>query len=265
MSPLLLFFLGGWAGSAVMVREFEVAAAIDVRASLNQTGVVRVSTRAGLSGFWKEIGSAKITARDFAADGLPLFTEPERPKSGILHRLVLDLSNFRLSNLPIKRLTAQIPNCRFDANLAIAKKRIRLSQAGTGLGVVEIETYGLEQYVLANVSEIKRVAIAFENDRIQVAGYGEFLVVSTEFRIDAKLEVQSENKLVLSDARIWFDGRPADQLSSESLLRALNPVVDLDRDLNLFGAIKIQRLRFKPNALTAEGAATIPIRPKEKT
>ena len=262
MSPIFVWLFGGLIASAGLVREFEVSAARDVKAQLQGPAVVNVSTRAGLSGLWQEIGSAKIRAKNFSAESLPLFTEPERSQKGILHRLELDLTDFRLKQLRVKRLTAQIPDCRFDSALALAKKKIRLSRSGIGVGRVEVDAAALEQFVLQKFSEIKRVAITFAGDRVKVTGYGEFLVVATEFEVDARLEIRGANQLHLADAVIDFDGKRADPLSREALLKTLNPILDLERDLQLFGALQLSKVSFLGATMIAEGPATIPVRPK---
>ena len=50
--------------------------------------------------------------------------------------------------------------------------------------------------------------------------------------------------------------------SGTPIFDLLNPVVDLDRDLGLHGAIDVQGLRLEHNVLRVWGAARIPKRPE---
>ena len=68
-------------------------------------------------------------------------------------------------------------------------------------------------------------------------------------------------KLELTDAKIYFDWRRADPPGAQALLDLLNPVIDLNKDLGLHGAISVTKLRLRDGVLFIEGDTTIPIRP----
>lgn len=262
IGALVLGFFGGLLAGAGIVREFDTAAARDIRSQLQgEERRVSVHTRAGASGIWGDVGSVRIRARNFSTDGLPLFVEPARSKAGKLRRLILDLENFSLGPVAIARLHAEISDCRFDRTLAINRKRMRLSQSGVGTGWVEITTAALEAFTLKKFPEIRRCAMTARNDRLNVRGFGEFLVIQTEFEVDAALEVRNGSQLWLTDARITFDGVLADPLSRDAVLRTMNPIVDLDADLKLFGAIQVARITLANDRLRAEGPTRIPVRP----
>lgn len=245
------------------VRKFENAAAKEIGSKLDGPHK-RVSVKAELNGPldgpFGVLKSATIRASDFSADGLPLFTEPERSTKGSIQSLLLELRNFRLCGLRVEALDAEIPDCRFDYGLAVSKKQIVLSRSGVGTGSVRILEHDLEAFVLRKFREIKRVSIKIDRNRVWVEGFGEFLVVQTEFSVMAKLEAREGNKLFLTDALVFFGDAKADEFSRKAVLDSLNPVVDLDKDLKLFGAVELEGVRLEKGVLEAWGKTRIPER-----
>lgn len=254
-----LFFFG-----RAEVRNFEHAAAREISSKL-QGDHRQVSVQVRLSGLISgplgDLDRATIRASHFSTPGLPFFTEPNRSQKGIVRELDIDLRDFTLATLHVRELSAKIPDCRYDYALALSKRQIRLSRSGMGRGYVVIEPKDLEAFILAKFKEIKRVSVRVYDDRVLVEGYGEFLFIRTNFSVVAKLVAVDGTRLSLEDATILFDGRSADAESRRVLLETLNPVVDLDRDLGLCGAIKVDRITLRDGLLRAEGATQIPVRP----
>lgn len=249
-----------------MVRRFESMAAKDIRSKLKgeQVGVQIRTVPHGLLGHLSgDLDRVTIRAKHFSTEGLPLFTEPERSKRGRARRLNIELQDFMLAGLRIDSLTASIPNCRYDFGLASRKGRIRLSQSGTGEGGVTVLAADLERFILAKFHEIKRVTVHLDHGRVKVEGYGEFLIVKSEFSVDAGLVAQNGVQLMLTDAKIAFGAAPAEEAAAQTLLQTLNPVVDLDKDLHLFGAIQVKQVSLEGDRLVASGDTTIPVKPDE--
>lgn len=270
LNPWVLAWLVGllYGAGARELRRFESFAASDIRSKLEGPAVqVDVHAQpAGLVGAaWGELASVTIHASNFSTPGLPLFTEPERSKKGSVRRLDIVLDNFTLAGLRIDHLEASIPNCRFDFALALRKHQIRLSKSGIGAGYVRILEKDLEAFILAKFHEIKRATVRIDKHKVFVEGYGEFLIVKTNFLVIANLEPVDGTKLALSDAYILFDDRKADPAAAKALLDTLNPVVDLSKDLNLLDAIKIKRLRMLNGVLEAWGDTKIPDMPRVRT
>ncbi|MBI5708005.1 MAG: LmeA family phospholipid-binding protein [Armatimonadetes bacterium] len=248
------------------VRRFERAAAAEIASKLtgpNKKVVVRSELNGPIDGPLGNLKSATIRASHFESDGLPLFTEPERSKRGVLQTLNLILDDFTLCGLRVEHLEASIPDCRFDYDLAIKKRQIRLSQSGIGTGRVRLREQDLEAYIPKKLAEVRRVSLKLDRGYAFVEGFGEFLVVQTQFEVIAKLAIADKSKIVLTDAKVFFDGRSADEYSKKAILDALNPVIDLDKDLKLHGAVELERLELDRGILEAWGTTKIPVRPLE--
>jgi len=261
MTGLVLAAAGLLVGGG-LTRSFEASAARDVASRLQGHPIVSVRTRTNFASLWGDIPSVTIRASHFSTEGLPLYTEPERSRNGKVHRFEMHLTDFSLNGLRIDQLDAKIPNCRYDFSLALRKRKIRLSQSGIGEGSVKVLDRDLGAFLVRKYAEIKRATVVIRNGVVDVEGYGEFIILTTNFHVRAKLAIQNDTQLVLQDAQIDFDGRPADAAASSVLLEALSPIVDLDADLGLLGAIKLRKLEFGDGFLRASGSTTIPVKPR---
>ena len=246
------------------VRRFERDAAKEILSKLSGPEA-KVTVRAHLNGLVAgplgDLRQVVIRASNFTTEGMPLFTEPERSKKGFIRELRIELDDFELAGLRIAHLEASIPDCRFDYALAVGKRVMRLSRSGLGTGTVRVRQDDLGAYILRKFPEIKNVRVRIEKDRAFVEGSGEFLIVKTNFYMIARLEPRNGVELVLTDAHVFFDGLSADEESKRVLLKTLNPVIDLDKDLHLFGAIHIEGLMLEEGLLEAWGGTRIPDRP----
>lgn len=265
--PLLIPVLLTLFGIKAIDREisvFERRAASDLAESL-QGPFREVSVKTKINGpfgpAFADIAEANISARNFSTDGLPLFCEPNLPKTGIVRMLNIELSDFFLGGLEVKRLSGQIPDCRFDAGLAIKEKKIRLSRSGTGIGQVWVHQDALARYIPSKIKEIKTAEVQIKNGHITVEGKCEFIFAKSDYWVMAQIKIVGGRKLELTNARVLLDWRRADEFSAKVLVDALNPIVDLDKDLKLFGAIDLDKILLEKGYLYARGSTTIPAKP----
>lgn len=267
MIGFILAALGVISGfGKIAVRQFEIAAAKDILTNLSGPAAkVDVQTKLNgiIGGPLGDIKEATIRASEFQTAGLPLFTEPWRSKKGLVRNLKIELSNFELGKLRVESLSASIPDCRYDYSLATRRKVIRLSKSGVGTGTVRLRAKDLEAFILKKFAEIKKVAVRIEKDKVFVDGYGEFVIVRTNFSVIATLGSPDGKTLELQNARIFFDDKPAEEAARKVLLETLNPVVDLNKDLKLHDAISIQGIRLFEGFLEAWGATRIPDSPEK--
>lgn len=259
--PFLVFLAGaGLIDSEISKQEKRAAADISARLQ-GDNRQIQVDVQPHLS--WGHVKSASIQAQDFSLEELPLWTEPERSKAGRLDLLKLNLRNLTLKGLQIEELSAVIPNSRFDLNEVLNHGRIRLSKSGVGTGRVKIKEDALAAWITRKYPEIKRCKVEVMQDVVWVEGYGEFLIVKSDFTVIAKLRSPDGNKLELHEAKIYFNWQRADPFAAKTLLDLLNPVVDLNEDLGLAGAVKVEGIKCRNGVLEAWGAAQIPVRPTE--
>lgn len=245
------------------VRRFENAAAKDIASRLTgEAKLVKVRTKLDpFQAMGGRIKSATINASEFSTDGLPLFTEPNGSKRGRLDELKISLKNFHLTGLKVKRLDARITHCRFDLGLAQQRGQIRLTESGTGIGTVEVDQTDLLDYIHVKHPLLKEVSLKFSQDKVFITGQSRFLSFDAFVEIESRLEPVGGNRIELVDANIKVNGQEANQISRKTILGLINPVLDLDKDLKLFGALNMNKIEIRGNTLRAEGIAKIPDQP----
>ncbi len=267
MIPLILAGLGAIAGATAdsLAESFERRAARELATQLQgREKRVWIQSESGgiLDAASGRLRKVTISAENFQVSGLPLFTEPELAATGRIGLLELRLKDFELRSLHVEELTADISECRFDFGFAKREGKMRLSRAGTGPGYVRINAAALERFILHKFREIKTVSVRLENDKIYVEGTGEFMLFTTSFYVSSRLAVKNGVELWLEDSWMLLDGSLPTASAKTVLLQALNPVLDIDADLRLFGAFQIQSLRSKGGILELWGESTVPADPR---
>lgn len=265
MIPLLgaLFGLGLFRLGSGEIHRFERQAALDLSSKLEgDAKKVSIQTSIGPEIVFGEVFKARLEASDFSADGLPLFTKPKRNKFGHLKHLEMSFRHFNLRNLPIERLDVSIPDSRFDLPFAAKKHKFRLSRSGLGTCSVQITATDLASFIPKKFHEIKTVSVRFDRGMVIVEGHADLLFLTTDFFVVSHLEPTDGTKLLLTDARVLFDGERVEPAAAKILLDLLNPILDLDRDLGLHSAVHLQHIDVKSGMLNATGTTVIPDLPE---
>jgi hypothetical protein len=263
MNLFLALIAALWIGGRAEVHHFESIAAADIASRLaGPRKLVSVNADVGPEAIFGDVHSVTIHASRFETDGIPLFTEPERSKRGILRKLKLDMADFQIGGLHVQTLQADLTDSRFDIALALRHGQIRLSRSGEGPGAVVISAHDLAEFIKLKFHEISSITVSLEHDKIVVEGHGEFILFDADFWLVAKLEAVDGAKLVMSFAHVLIDGRPASAAAEKALLDTLNPIIDLNQDLGLHGAMRVDRIEASDGTLRALGPIHIPARPK---
>jgi hypothetical protein len=257
-----LFIFGGLTKSS-----FEGSAARDIQSRLlsrpdGAVAEVRVSTRPNFRSVAGYLPSATIVARRFAADGLPLFAEPDRSRRGKLDRLSLQMEDFDLRGLRVAKLSALIPDCRFDFDLAVKRRQIRLSQTGEGTGEVQIAAESLEKFVLQKYPLLKTCRMTLENDRVKVTGEGRVGNSPLRFVIEGSVESADGRSLRITRASASINEVASSPGAAASLANSINPILHLDRDLGMYGSVDIARISLRAGMLIAGVRTRIPAEPR---
>ena len=265
------WFLGITAGiflfGGVSKASFERSAAKEIASRLSPrddgaVAEVRVTTRLNFRSLGGYLPSATISAQKFAADGLPLFSEPDRSHRGKVDHLSLQMVDFDLRGLRVAKLSAQIPNCRFDLGLAVNHRQIRLSQTGEGTGEVQIAATSLEKFVLRKYPLLKTCQMRLENDRVTVTGDGLVGKSALHFVIEGTIEATDGRSLRITHATAAINGIRSADGAAAALANSINPILHLDRDLGMYGSVDIQRIALREGRLVAQVKTRIPAEPR---
>lgn len=264
MSPILLGLLGfGLFGAGhSQVRRFERSATADLASRLHgEDKRVEIRAKVGPEALFGQVHAIDISAQRFEVPGLPFLTEPQYSQRGHIGALRVDLRNFSLAGLPVRRLCTEIPDCRFDFAYASRHGKIRLTRSGQGWGEVDVDAAALEKFAARKFPGLREIRITIERDQIAVDASASLGFVSGKLAIFGRLRPVDGTRLTLEFPRILINGEPARPEIKAVLLRLISTVIDLDRDLHLMGALHVERLRLRDGILHAEGTAKIPIDP----
>ena len=239
----------------------ERAAEADIRQILGGKAVGVHAEPDGLVGSaMGRVESVKISASGFTVDGMPLFCDPELSQKGRMKRLQISLREFVIRDLPVQELTCDIPNNRFALGMLLDGK-VRLSKSGEGVGAVTISQSGLADYVKRRFGLIESIEIKLDKYKLFAKGTASMGILKRDFEIICDLVIAEKRRLEIANPIVFINGARVRDGSDASLLRALNPVLDLDRDLGLSGAFDMERIRVKDGLAVINGRARIPNRP----
>ena len=239
----------------------ERAAEADIKAILDAEHVSITATMDGILGTaLGQVESVTIEASGFEVEGMPLFTDPELSQRGKMRRLEIVLKDFVIRDLPVIELRCDIPDNRFALGL-LREGKVRLTKSGEGVGSVVIDEQGLERYILARFRAAESIDIKLDKYKLFAKGTASLAMIRRNFEIICDLAIEDKRRLVIADPITFIEGKRIRDGSDSALLRAFNPVLDLDRDLGLHGAFDMETILIKGGIATIKGKARIPVRP----
>lgn len=261
MNPILigLICLGCLRGVNGEVHRFERLAATALSSRLmGESKHVSVQADVGPEALFGDVHRVMITAGAFSSEELPFLTEPKRSQRGFLREFVVDMTDFRLRGLHVDQLHLDIPDSRFDFAAALHRNEFHLTRSGMGTANVTISQADLAAFIRRKYPNVKDVELRIDGDKLFLDGRAVFLGASTHFSVVARLETTDGVRLNLARARILLEGRPAEPALADLLVRTINPVVDLNADLGLEGAVRVEAMVLRNGVLKATGKVVIP-------
>jgi len=253
------------AGAREHTRRLERAAECQILRELGGSGRVHVH----ITPRWGAVGvllaraeSIRVEAEGFHTAQMPFFTEPPvhawQGKAGQVQILLRD---FSVSGVPIRRFEASLPDVTLDSRAAAFHLRVRLFQAGWGMGWVELDEEGLLAFIRRRLPEVRSPTVRIEPSGIQIEGELSALLAPWRFTAGGRVQVATDGlRLLLTDVQVQMEGEPLSPAVTQKVLSALNPVLDVSRDLGLGSAFRIEKVELRPGLVRLIGRATVPPR-----
>ncbi len=236
----------------------------DIRAQMGDPQAkirVRMTPDGPVNGSFGVLQRVQVFAKDLELESISFFTEPERNRDGLVKRLDIQLENVVLKNLRIESLTAQIDNCRFDRPLAVGHRKIRISESGTGWGQATITQEALTEFAAKRYPTLTKPEVKLEFGKVSVSGDVRLPGLVGRVRVLGTLASPNGSSLALTHPRIWINDKRLDSKYRPAVLALLGDFFDINKDLGLVGAVKIESIVVRDGKVTLSGPVRHPNRP----
>ena len=235
--------------------------------SFNHTGTIRtrVESRGVFGVFGNKLYSVDIFGEGLVSEKLPFYAQPRSGWKGSIRHLRLHLSNITLKGLPVRQFEADIPDVTYDIGQATYKDWLVIRGAGVGPAFVKIAPVGLEKFVSAKYSKLlSEVKVVFLTESVGISGNLTLFGKLSPFSAKGRLTTRAGRYLDLVEPQMTMNGKPLSTPMTLSILKQINPVLDIESDLGLGSYFTLSNLEYALDALTVHGIAGIPKREPSK-
>lgn len=264
LAEIALVFLLIVGGAREYTRRLERAAERQILQQLGGSGQVQVSIQPRWGALGVLLGRAdtiRVQASGFHAARMPFFTESPVPAwRGKADNVQIVLERFFLSGLPVHRLEATIPNVFLDSRAAAFRLRIRLFGTGWGEGCVSLDEEGLAEFVRRRLPEVRSPRVRVTSSGIHIAGDLAVLLTAWRFEAKGRVVVRNGRQIVIDDVQVSVEGELLPPAVVQRVISALNPVLDVERDLHLGSAFIVEDVQQEDGLIKLIGRATVPPR-----
>lgn len=258
---VILLIVGG---AKEYTRRLERAAERQILQQLGGSGQVQVQIQPR----WGALGvllaraeTIRVRASGFRTLQMPFFTEPPVPAwRGKADKVRIVLEDFYLGGLPVRHMEATIPGVSLDSREAALRLRIRLFSAGWGNGRVTLDEESLTEFVKRRLPEVRSPHVQVKPSEVRITG--ELVALLTPWRFEATggVGVRDGRQVVVENMQVRVEGEELPPAVVQKIVAALNPVLDVERDLRLGGAFVVERVEQGNGFVKLIGRATVPSR-----
>ncbi|MGC8783170.1 MAG: DUF2993 domain-containing protein [Armatimonadota bacterium] len=257
----MLLLIGG---AKEYTRRLERAAERQILHQLGGSGQVQVQIQPR----WGALGvllaraeTIRVHASGFHTAQMPFFTEPPVPAwRGKADSVQIVLEDFHLGGFPVRHLEATIPDISLDSREAAFRLRIRLFSAGWGNGWVTLDEESLTEFVKRRLPEVRSARVQVTPSEVRITGELVALLAPWRFEATGGVGVRDGRQMVVENVQVRVEGEELPPVVVQKIVAALNPVLDVERDLRLGGAFVVERVEQGDGFLKLIGRATVPPR-----
>jgi len=263
-AEILLAFVLIVGGAREFTRRLERAAERQILQQLGGNGwvQVRIEPRWGALGVWlARADTITVRASGFRAAQMPFFSESPVPAwRGHVERVQIVLERFSLKGFPVRRLEATIPDVSLDSRAAAFRLKIRLFAAGWGEGRVTLDEEDLATFVKRRLPEVHSPQVRVTASEIYITGELAALLTTWRFEARGRVAVRDGRQVVIDNAQVRVEGEDLPPAVVQKVISALNPVLDVERDMSLGSLFVVERVEQEDGFVKLIGRATVPPR-----
>lgn len=236
-------------------------AVAQVQESFHNTGTVRASVKArgALGLLANDIYSVDVYGENNKASELPFQLYPRGGWKGSIRHLRVHLKNFELNGLKVAGMEGDIPFVKYDITHALLRDRLHLRGAEQGTATVILSAENIRAFLEKKFGNaVTEAVVAFEANRIVITGKFLLLASRQPFRAVSGLAIK-QGRIELVDMEFLLNNRPLPAVSLASILKQMNPVLDVGRDLNMEGIFMLRKVSLLADTVRVEGDLRLPI------
>lgn len=251
-------------GAKEHTRRLERAAERHVLDQLGGSGTVRVR----IEPRWGALGvllaraeNIQVEASGFHTAQMPFFAEQPIPRwQGSARQVHIVFADFSVSGIPIRRFESRLFNVKLDSRAAAFALRVRLFGAERGPGWVELDEESMLAFIRRRLPEVHSPTVHISPSGVTIEGELVGLLVPWRFHASGIPRVVNSSSLSIDDVQVQMEGERLAPALVQKVLSALNPVLDVERDLRLGGAFVLERAELHSGFIRLIGRTTVPPR-----
>jgi hypothetical protein len=262
LKTVIFGFLGMIVFHASLEKRAQHDATRQVSASFRNTGSIRAVTepRGMFGALANHFYAVDIYGTGQSTEHLPFLAFPREGWKGHIRHLRLHFNDLTLKGLPVSRFEADIPNVTYDLGQALYKDRLVIRGAGTGPATVTIGAEGLKTFILKKYGRsMREIQIGFADHKVVISGRILLLGAQSPFVAIGELVERDGRYVDLTRTSVDLNGKPLAPEVAASMLKQINPVLDIATDLDLADYLKITHVSIGAAEITVFGQASIPI------
>ncbi len=172
--------------------------------------------------------------------------------------LKLDFNEISVRGIPVKSLHLEIPSVSLDVVRAFVDERIFVRSAGEGTGRTTVDEHGLEVFITKKYPQINSPKVTLADGRVRLQGKFTGFGIPSDLDAIGSLEIVDGRFANLVSTTITLNGKPVVGPFMQSMLKMVNPVIDVDKDLGMGGTFYALSVEIRNGAATVYGKATVP-------
>ncbi len=177
--------------------------------------------------------------------------------------LKLDFTDITLRGVPVKLFHAEIPDVSLDLVRAMVDKRILIKSAGEGIARATVDQHGLEIFIAKKFPQITNPKVQLLDGRVRLQGKLSGFGPPSDIDAIGKLQIDEGKFANLVDTTILLNNKPVVGPFAQAMLKMVNPVIDVDKDLGLDGTFYAVSVEIANGIATVYGKVTVPNPKKE--
>jgi hypothetical protein len=218
----------------------------------------RVNGRGLLGLAYGQADTVFVTGHGFNSEGFPFAVRRGDGFRAYVKRLNIDFTEFTLRGVPVRRFTADFPGTTIDAGRAFFDERIVMRAAKDGTAEAVVGPEGLASLFARKYPQYKNVKFTIRPGFVDVSADVPALGAPLRMESTSRVELDQGRYVLLGETTMRLNGKETTPQFVQNTLKAVNPAVDLDKDLGLGAYFFGHEVIAGDGVLTVRGTAIVP-------